>query len=126
MKPLWKVINIYTYTYMYTYTYIYTYSCTYTYTYTSTYAYTHVHMRLRLRVRGGGRGEGGRGVVLGGSVGRWVGEYVLVRVCIVLVFVSLCWCFLKIPETEQPYQVKRMIGGLRNVLFSINSHTSNG
>ena len=44
--------------------------------------------------------------MLGGSVGRWVGEYVLVRVCVVfvfvsvvlvfvsvvLVFVSLCWC----------------------------------
>ena len=86
-------------------------------------------------------------MVLGGSVGRWVGEYVLVRVCVVfvvvsvvlvfvsvvlvfvsvvLVFVSLCWCFLKIPETEQPYQVKRMIGGLRNVLFSTCSQTSNG
>ena len=66
-------------------------------------------------------------------MGRWVGEYVLVRVCVVfvvvsvvLVFVSLCWCFLKIPETEQPYQVKRMIGGLRIVLFSTCSQTSNG
>ena len=72
-------------------------------------------------------------MVLGGSVGRWVGEYVLVRVCVVLVFasvvlvfVSLRWCFLKIPETEQPYQVKRMVGGLRNVLFSTCSQTSNG
>ena len=67
MKPLWKVMNIYTYTY----TYIYTYSYTYTYTYTSTYAYTHVHLRLRVRVRGG-RGEGGEesGVGwVGGSVG---------------------------------------------------------
>ena len=75
---------------------------------------------------GEGEGREGRGVVLGGSVGRWVGEYVLVRVCVVLVFVSLCWCFLKIPETEQPYQVQRMIGGLRNVLFSTCSQTSNG
>ena len=37
-------------------------------------------------------------MVLGGSVGRWVGEYVLVFVSVVLVFVSvvlvfvsLCW-----------------------------------
>ena len=31
----------------------------------------------------------GRGVVVGGSVGGWVGEYVLVRVCVVCVVVSL-------------------------------------
>ena len=55
---------------------------------THTQIHVHVHVRLRVRVRGGGGGEGGegRGVVLGGSVGRWVGEYVLVRVCV------LCWC----------------------------------
>ena len=79
--------------------------------------------------RGREEGREGRGVVLGGSVGRWVGENVLVCVSVVLVFVSvvsLCWCFLKIPEIEQPYQVKRMIGGLRNVLFSTCSQTSNG
>ena len=101
----------------------------------------HIHMYICVCVcEGEGEGREGRGVVLGGSVGRWVGEYVLVRVCVVLVFVSvvlvfvsvvlvfvsLCWCFLKIPETEQPYQVKRMIGGLRNVLFSTCSQTSNG
>ena len=96
----------------------------------------HIHMYICVCVcvcEGEGEGREGRGVVLGGSVGRWVGEYVLVRVCVVLVFVSvvlvfvsLCWCFLKIPETEQPYQVKRMIGGLRNVLFSTWSQTSNG
>ena len=96
----------------------------------------HIHMYICVCVcvcEEEGEGREGRGVVLGGSVGRWVGEYVLVRVCVVLVFVSvvlvfvsLCWCFLKIPETEQPYQVKRMIGGLRNVLFSTCSQTSNG
>ena len=96
----------------------------------------HIHMYICVCVcvcEGEGEEREGRGVVLGGSVGRWVGEYVLVRVCVVLVFVSvvlvfvsLCWCFLKIPETEQPYQVKRMIGGLQNVLFSTCSQTSNG
>ena len=104
----------------------------------------HIHMYICVCVcvcEGEGEGREGREVVLGGSVGRWVGEYVLVRVCVVLVFVSvcvlvfvsvvlvfvsLCWCFLKIPAIEQPYQVKRMIGGLRNVLFSTCSQTSNG
>ena len=38
--------------------------------------------------------EGGeRGVVLGGSVGGWVGEYVLVRVCVLFVLCCvLCLC----------------------------------
>ena len=41
-----------------------------------------------------GKGEGreGRGVVLGGSVGGWVGEYVLVRVSVCVVCVVLCVC----------------------------------
>ena len=30
---------------------------------------------------------------------------------------------LKIAETEQPYQVKRMIGGIGGMLFSIYSQT---
>ena len=36
-----------------------------------------------------GKGREGRRVVLGGSVGGWVGEYVLVRVCVLCV---LCCC----------------------------------
>ena len=85
-------------------------------------------MRLRVRVRGSG-GSGGEWC----WVGRWVGEYVLVRVCVVLVyvsvvlvFVSLCVLILKIAENEQVHQVKRMIGGLGSELFSIYSQTSNG
>ena len=33
---------------------------------------------------------------------------------------------LKIAETEQLYQVKRMIGGIGDMLFSIHSQTENG
>ena len=54
----------------------------------------HIHMYICVCVcvcEGEGEGREGRGVVLGGSVGRWVGEYVLVFVSVVLVFVSLCW-----------------------------------
>ena len=64
-------------------------------------------------------------MVVGGSVGRWVGEYVLVRMC-VLCADSLC----SVPQdkngAQQLHQLKRMIGGLGNVLFSTCSQTLNG
>ena len=40
---------------------------------------------------GEGEGREGRGVVLGGSVGGWVGEYVLVRVCLCVLSLNLKW-----------------------------------
>ena len=70
------------------YTYIHTHTYTYTHTYTGTHIHTqvhmhvHIHVHVHVRVRVGGRGEERR-VVVGGSVGGWVGEYVLVRVCVV-------------------------------------------
>ena len=137
MKPLWKVMNIYTYTDMYTYTYTYTHIHIYICIYTCTCAFACAR----------GRGRGGRG----GEwcwVGRWVGcvsvvlvfvsvvlvfvSVVLVFVSVVLVFVSLCWCLCvvcadssRLLKNEQVHQVKRMIGGLGNELFSIYSQTSN-
>ena len=135
MKPLWKVINTYTYTYTNTCTCTYTCTCTCTCTYTLHftlytlhftlytlhithytlhithlhYAYTHTYTNTRActcafacaRVRGRG-GRGGEWC----WVGQWVGEYVLVRVCcvvlvfvsVVLVFVSLCLLYVLIPQ----------------------------
>ena len=49
----------------------------------------HIHMYMCVCVcvcEGEGERRERRGVVSGGSVGRRVGEYVLVRVCV------LCWC----------------------------------
>ena len=64
---------------------------------------THLHMHIHMYVcvcvcEGEGEGEEreGRGVVLGGSVGRWVGEYVLVRVCVVFVVVSVVLVFVSV------------------------------
>ena len=64
-------------------------------------------------------------MVVGGSVGGWVGECVLVRMCVV------CADSLRsVPQdkngAQQLHQVKRMIGGLGNVLFSTCSQTLNG
>ena len=56
----------------------------------------HVHVRLRVRVRGRGEGREERGVVLGGSVGRWVGEYVLVRVCVCVLCVCVVLCVVSL------------------------------
>ena len=53
---------------------------------THTQIHVHVRLRLRVRVRVGGEGEG-RGVVVGWSVGGWVGECVLVRVCVLCVLI---------------------------------------
>ena len=76
-------------------------------------------------------------MVVGGSVGRLVGMCWCVCVCCLCSVVSLCWllcvlCVLipsaisvKIAETEPPYQVKRLIGGLGDVLFSTCSQTEN-
>ena len=65
---------------------------------------------------GEGEGREERGVVVGGSVGGWVGE------CVVPSAVSLR---IKNGAQQLP-QVKRMIGGLGNVLFSTCSQTLNG
>ena len=63
-----------------------------------------------------GGGEGGE-ESSGGSVGGcWL--------------VSVCWCVCVCSQdkngAQQLHQVKRMIGGLGNVLFSICSQTLNG
>ena len=57
---------------------------------------------------GGGRGGGGRG---GGEGERLIEPSGPAKVS------------LKIAETEQPYQIKRMIGGIGDMLFSIYSQT---
>ena len=64
-------------------------------------------------------------------MGRWVGGLVsmcwCVCVCVVLVFVFVvCADSSRLLKNEQVHQVKRMIGGLGNELFSIYSQTSNG
>ena len=56
---------------------------------------------------GGGRGERGRR----GDTNRTIWKLIPAKV------------FLKIAETEQLYQVKRMIGGIGNMSFSIYSQT---
>ena len=58
-------------------------------------------------------------MVLGGSVGGWAGEYVLVRMSVVCAD-----SFRSVPQ--QLHQVKRMVGGPGNVLFSTCSQTLNG
>ena len=80
---------------------------------------------------GEGEGREERRVVLGGSVGGWGGEYVLVRVYVVC-FV-LCCCVFEwlcvvccVPQDKMELKVKRMIGGLENVLFSTCSQSLNG
>ena len=77
-----------------------------------------------------------------GVVGGWVGEYVLVCVLCLCLCVGVCAFVLvavcvvcadslrSVPQdkngAQQLHQVKRMIGGLGNVLFTICSQTLNG
>ena len=87
------------------------------------HTHVHVHVRLRVRVRVGGRGKGGEE-----SGGGWVGGYVLVRMCVLCVVCADSR--QSFPQdkngAQQLHQVKRMIGGLGNVLFSTCSQTLNG
>ena len=108
MKPLWKVINICAHSRTLTLTFTLTLTLTLTFTLTlihihihvhvhvhthlhmQKHTHTHIHVHVRVRVRVGGRGEGGKGSGggwVGGSVGRWVGEYVLVRMCVLCVLI---------------------------------------
>ena len=125
--------------------YICIYICIYMHIHIHTcmYIYTCMYMCVCVCVWEGEEEREGRK----GWVGGWVGWCVCVCcVCVlcvlcgvfVLVFVSLCWWLcvlcvlipsavsLKIAETEQPYLVKRMIGGLENVLFSSCYQTLQG
>ena len=90
MEPLWKVINIDTYAHknklIHIHMYIHIYICIYTHIhkYRCMYIFTCMYMCVCVCVCVWEReGREGRGVVVGGSVGGWVGEYVLVRVCVV-------------------------------------------
>ena len=75
-----------TYTYTYTYTYAYTYTDAYTYTYTYTRACTCAFAFACGRGRGRERGGEERRVVVGGSVGGWVGGVCVgAYVCVVCV-----------------------------------------
>ena len=104
----------------------------YTHKYTCMYMCVCVCEGEERERRGGGEGSG-----VGWSVCGWVGEYVLLRVlcvlccvlCCVVACLSgcvLCVVSLKINGAQQLRQVKRMIGGLENVLFSTCSQTLNG
>ena len=64
-------------------------------------------------VGGGGRGRGGGG---------WVGGWVL---CLSFARLILIAVALKITGAQQLHQVKRMIGGLGNMLLSVYSQTEN-
>ena len=136
MKPLWKVTNIYmcAFTYIFTHLhlhihihlhlhtihiYIYIYKHIYICIYTHIQIHVHVHVGVRVRV--GGRGER-RGEWW--SVGRWVGG--LVRMCVLCVLIPSAVSLRSKNGAQQFHQVKRMIGGLGNVLFSIYSQTLNG
>ena len=99
-------IHVHTHLHMHIHTY------TYTRTYTNTRACTCVFACAR-RGRGGGRGgRDERGVVVGGSVGGWVGECVLVRMCVLCVLIPSAVSPQDENGAQQLHQVKRMIGGL--------------
>ena len=81
MEPLWKVINIYTYAHESKHIHIHMYIHIYICIYTHIHKYTCMYMCVCVCV------WEGRRVVVGGSVGGWVGEYVLVRMCVLCVLI---------------------------------------
>ena len=94
MEPLWKVINIFTYAHknkhIHIHMYIHIYICIYTHIhkYTCMHIYRCMYMCVCVCVCVWERkGREGRRVVVGGSVGGWVGEYVLVRMCVLCVLI---------------------------------------
>ena len=98
MKPLWKIENIFhvrvhLHLHLHLHLHVHTHIHTYTYAYTHIHKYTCMYMCVCVYVcEGKGEEREGRGVVLGGSVGGWVGEYVLVRVCVCCVVLCCVSC----------------------------------
>ena len=119
--------NTSTHTHTYIHWHVHTHKQMQTHTQTQIHIHVqkHVHVHVLLRVRVGWGGEGGveRGR-RGGSVGGWVDECVLVRMCVLCVLIPSAVSLRK-NGAQQLYQVKRMIGGLGNVLFSTCSLTWN-
>ena len=101
-------VHFHTLTLTLTLTLTFTITITLTLTHTHTHTHTHIHVHIHMHIHtytktractcafacACARGRGGRGGewCWVGRVGGWVGEYVLVRVCLCVLCVVLCCC----------------------------------